>query len=125
MCVVLGTYTNTENHPAVLDAPQKRKKMQIKVNAQGVPMGVLTGRPSKQQQQKQKEEEEIERRNNGEARQKNETKEERRERKKALKEERRSNRQRKKDLKVAYKSAQLGAHAELIKPQQRTSVMHY
>ncbi len=87
---IVSTYTNTDNHPAVIS--EKKIKLSKKT---GIPLNVLPNQPKPQ--------EKPARENKGQARKSKESAEEKKERKKKIKDERKSKREEKKQLKLAYR----------------------
>eukprot|EP00743_Colponemidia_sp_Colp-15_P004238 GILK01004572.1.p1 GENE.GILK01004572.1~~GILK01004572.1.p1 ORF type:complete len:537 (+),score=138.56 GILK01004572.1:57-1667(+) len=105
---ILSTYSNLDNHPAVIGVPPKRIQLSKKL---GIPLGVLDRKPDAIAEEDSADsdsgdEDDAEVRTNFQAqpRPKDETPEERKERKKRIKEERRANRQRKKQVKEVFKT---------------------
>eukprot|EP01129_Flabellula_baltica_P016375 TRINITY_DN8690_c0_g1_i1.p1 TRINITY_DN8690_c0_g1~~TRINITY_DN8690_c0_g1_i1.p1 ORF type:complete len:467 (+),score=146.82 TRINITY_DN8690_c0_g1_i1:47-1402(+) len=94
---ILSTYTNTENHPRLIDTPKLDTK-KIVVNKYGFPRQLADY--ERRMQEQEEDEEAI---NKGEKRSRNETPEEKAERKRRVKEERRMKRMMKKDMKEAFK----------------------
>lgn len=107
---IVSTYSNLENHPAIIKAPRKNgaKKIQLSKKT-GIPIGYFPTKETKEVTKEVIEEEEEgdegETANDlGAARPKEETKEEKKARKAAVKAARRDNRNRKKELKDTYKA---------------------
>eukprot|EP01102_Stenamoeba_stenopodia_P010437 TRINITY_DN3146_c0_g2_i1.p1 TRINITY_DN3146_c0_g2~~TRINITY_DN3146_c0_g2_i1.p1 ORF type:complete len:549 (-),score=224.79 TRINITY_DN3146_c0_g2_i1:113-1759(-) len=98
---VLSTYTNTENHPKLLEEPKASKKIRISAKT-GMPIGVLPTRKKAVPEPPV----EPKKENLGKARTK-ETLEEKKARKKAIKAERKENRERKKQLKSKFQKEEL------------------
>lgn len=104
----VSTYTNTENHPRLIDNFSVTKRIQI--SSQGIPIGVLEHKRKKDaslQKSLNKASDSLrpeKKINLGIYRPKNETPEERKLRKQIVKEEKKINRNNKKELKLAFKN---------------------
>jgi len=104
---IISTYSNLENHPAMIIEPQNR----IKLNKKGFPKAPV----DKEQSDPESESDETEKSNQGITRSKAETPEEKKkQRKKMVKLEKKIKREQKKEMKLAYRS-------EFLK--QRTQAM--
>lgn len=91
---ILSTYTNTENHPTVIDMYPTRRREGVKPIKKSEPVEEL----SDIEQEKQ---------NRGVPRQKKESTEEKRERKKAVKEQKKESRQNKKACRLKYRQEEI------------------
>lgn len=96
---VLSSYTNTENHPRLLDEVPRPSR--IRFNKQGIPSVAPTGPKPKKNRV------EIQNAPAAPVRRKDESSEEKKARKQALKEQRRQNRERKKELKTAFRQEEV------------------
>jgi len=96
---IISTYSNTENHPKLIDEQTKNvQKIRLSYKL-GIPLGVLP--------KKKPIKEVIPVENKGKPRSKEETPEERKERKKMIRDERKLQRERKKNLKNAYRAEEV------------------
>eukprot|EP01122_Echinamoeba_exundans_P008111 TRINITY_DN2627_c0_g1_i1.p2 TRINITY_DN2627_c0_g1~~TRINITY_DN2627_c0_g1_i1.p2 ORF type:complete len:539 (+),score=160.69 TRINITY_DN2627_c0_g1_i1:65-1681(+) len=109
---VLSSYTNTENHPRLLDAAPKAPR--ILFDKRGIPSVATDSKPEKQKPKKAAAP--------TQPRKKDESAEERRARKQAIKEERRQNRARKKETKMVYRQEE---NVQKKLDGRRTTVVHY
>eukprot|EP01086_Lenisia_limosa_P000457 TRINITY_DN10823_c0_g1_i1.p1 TRINITY_DN10823_c0_g1~~TRINITY_DN10823_c0_g1_i1.p1 ORF type:complete len:309 (-),score=101.08 TRINITY_DN10823_c0_g1_i1:76-924(-) len=104
---IITTYTNTENHPRIIDTRKPRKK--IELDKQGVPVGY--GRTVKEESESESDLDELDDDliivNKGEKREKKEDKSDKKERKAQLKAEKREARSRKKQTKAMFKEVEL------------------
>jgi len=101
---ILSTYSNHENHPAIIIEPL-RNIHQIKLSSKtGLPVNVLPSKPQMKSQTKKKTPTPID---IGNSKPKEETPEEKKIRKKLVKEERKAKRINKKALKIAYKNEEV------------------
>eukprot|EP00808_Paulinella_micropora_P007585 g30362.t1 len=103
---IISTFSNLENHPTIIKAPRKDKRVKIPLTASGIPLAGLPDRKNGHQSLSEREGEadDDEPVNKGKSRSKEETKQEKAARKKAMKEERRQKRNSKKALKKAFKA---------------------
>jgi protein LTV1 len=118
----VSTYTNTENHPRLVQESALNRRIQI--GRGGVPTGVLEHerkKMAKSEKVRRQQEDEAylasrkeaaEKVNLGVARPKKETAEERRARKEALKVEKRANRETKKELKESFRKESVRQHRQ-------------
>jgi len=111
---VVSTYSNLDNHPAIISEPENR----IRLNKRGFPA-------IEPKSEEEEEDDDEEKQNLGVARQKNETSEEKKQRKKATKEERRVKREKKKELKVAYREETTKQRTHVAGKILNRSIIHY
>jgi protein LTV1 len=109
---VLSSYTNTENHPRLLDAASKPPR--ILFDKRGIPSVAADAKSDAQKPKKTAPA--------TQPRKKDESVEERRARKQAIKEERRQNRARKKETKMVYRQEE---NVQKKLDSRRTTVVHY
>jgi len=129
---IISTYSNLENHPAIIVEPKKLKsKKIIKLHEKtGIPLGILPSKKDivtlKKEKSEKEEEEEEEPVNFGEARSKEETKLDKKARKAAVKALRKQNRQRKKQLKKVFTTEKSQTQAQLLNQKQKNpSVLRF
>jgi len=116
---ILSTYSNLENHPALILEPENR----IKLNKRVFPS--LPTDLSDEDSENEKEPEDTEKRNLGITRSKAETPEEKKQRKKIVKAEKKIKREQKKDMKLIYKTEILKQRSQGIGQIEGRTIIHF
>jgi len=116
---IVSTYSNTDNHPALIVEPGNR----IRLNKKGFPE--LKPRFTKEESAKEESAEEEPKQNLGIPRQKEETPEEKKQRKKAIKEDRKIRRAQKKELTVAYREETTKQKMHVAGKIENRTILHY